>query len=155
MARSFGTEISGNRRLRAELSTEQRSAIIIALEGGGSPTALAAEFGCARSAIYSTWERFQKHQTVESLPRSGRPSLISPRAKRQVYQLARRNPKWSYTTLRSQLPQIVSKSTIRSILIGSGLRKRRARRAIPLSADGARKRRKFALKWRYNRSWDN
>jgi hypothetical protein len=49
MVRSFGTEISGNRGPKAELSTEQRSAIIVALEGGGSPTALAAEFGCARS----------------------------------------------------------------------------------------------------------
>jgi transposase len=146
MVRSFGTEISGNRRLKAELSTEQRSAIITALEGGGSPTAVAAEFGCARSAIYSTWERFQQHHTVKSLPRSGRPTTISPRAKRHTYQLARRNPKWRYTTLRSQLPEDLSKSTIRSILAKLGLRKRRTRRAIPLTVDGARERYQFALK---------
>ncbi|KAJ5875758.1 uncharacterized protein N7473_013105 [Penicillium subrubescens] len=61
MVRCFGTEISGNRRLKAELSTEQRSAIIIALEGGGSPTVLATQFGCARSTIYDTLKRFQQH----------------------------------------------------------------------------------------------
>jgi transposase len=154
MVRCFGTEISGNRRPKAELSTTQRSAIIIALEGGGSPTALAAQFGCARSTIYDTQKRFQQHQSIESLPRSGRPSLISDRAKREVYQLARRYPQWSYITLASQLRQPLSKSTIRSILIGYGLRKRRARKRIPLSTIGARKRYRFGLKYRGFRAWD-
>jgi transposase len=85
MVRSFGTEISGNRRPKAELSPEQRIAIVYGKELGRSAISLAEEFGCGRTTIYDTWHRFQSHQTVDLLPRSGRPKLISPRAERQVY----------------------------------------------------------------------
>ncbi|OGM39124.1 hypothetical protein ABOM_012258 [Aspergillus bombycis] len=43
--RSFGTEISGNRRPNSELSSESRAAIISALENQASPTQLAKQFG--------------------------------------------------------------------------------------------------------------
>lgn len=61
MVRCFGTVISGNRRPNGELSPEQRSAIICAMEANASPSKLAAEFGSlgyTRSTIYSTWNRF-------------------------------------------------------------------------------------------------
>lgn len=154
MERSFGTVISGNRRRKAELSPEQRTAIISKHESGHTPTKLACEFDCARSTIYDTLERFKQHNTVKSLPRSGRPIKISPRAARQIYQLARRNPNWSYLALRSQLPNPPCKSTIRSILIKYGLRKRRARKRIPLKVNSARARYRFALRWLRYRTWD-
>ncbi|KAJ5555508.1 transcriptional regulator family: Helix-turn-helix and Homeodomain-like HTH [Penicillium sp. DV-2018c] len=106
-----------NRRQGAELSPEQRAAIIAKHEDGHTPTKLAREFGCARSTIYDTLERFKQHNAVESLPRSGCPVKISNRAERQVYRLARRHPDWGYEALRSQIPDPPSKSTIRSILI--------------------------------------
>jgi transposase len=154
MERSFGTVISGNRRRKAELSPEQRTAIISKHESGHTPTKLACEFDCARSTIYDTLERFKQHNTVKSLPRSGRPMKISPRAARQIYQLARRNPNWSYLALRSQLPNPPCKSTIRSILIKYGLRKRRTRKRIPLKVNSARARYRFALRWLRYRTWD-
>lgn len=154
MERSFGTEISGNRRPKAELSTEQRSAILAKLDIGQSPTKLATEFNCARSTIYDTKKRFQNHHQVESLPRSGRPRLTSDRTRRLVYQLARRNPTWSYLTLRSQLPVSISRSSIIKILKPYGLNKRRVRRKIPLTPLVASIRRRFALKWHRFRTWD-
>ncbi|KAJ5566307.1 transcriptional regulator family: Helix-turn-helix and Homeodomain-like HTH [Penicillium sp. DV-2018c] len=105
-----------NRRQGAELSPEQRAAIIAKHEDG-----------CARSTIYDTLERFKQHNAVESLPRSGCPVKISNRAERQVYRLARRHPDWGYEALRSQIPDPPSKSTIRSILIKYGLRGARSR----------------------------
>lgn len=95
MGRSFGTEINGNRGRGVELSSEQRAAIIHAHQQGASPSKLAREFGCARSTIYDTLNHFQHHQTTDSLPRSGRPQITTPRASREVHRLARRNPKWS------------------------------------------------------------
>lgn len=41
---SFGTEISGNRRPRVELSSEMRAAILHGLEKQISPTQMAKEF---------------------------------------------------------------------------------------------------------------
>ncbi|KAJ5129346.1 transcriptional regulator family: Helix-turn-helix and Homeodomain-like HTH [Penicillium bovifimosum] len=117
MERSFGTVISGNRRPNAELSPEHCAAIISKHEDGHKPTELTSEFGCARSTIYDTLNRFKQHNAVKSLPRSGCPVKISRRAERQIHRLARRHPNWSYHALRSQLPNPPSKSTIRSILI--------------------------------------
>ena len=54
MVRSFGTEISGNRRPKAELSLEQRTAIIYGKELGRSAISLAEEFDCGRTTIYDT-----------------------------------------------------------------------------------------------------
>lgn len=82
MERSFDTVISGNRGRKAELSPEQRAAIVSKHEGGHTPTKLAREFACARSTIYDTLERFKQHNTVKSLPRSGRPVKVSCRAAR-------------------------------------------------------------------------
>lgn len=126
--RSFGTGISANRGRKAELSLEQRSAIIHAHELGRSPSKLVQEFGCARGTIYDTLNRFQQHRATQSLPRSGRAKSMSPRATHEVHRLARRNPKWSYLILRSQLSDPPSKTTIRRILDTYGLRRRRARR---------------------------
>lgn len=70
MVRGFGIIISSNGRPNGELSPEQRFAIICAY-GAKAFSKLAAEFGCTRSTIYSTWNSFQQHHIVKSLPRSG------------------------------------------------------------------------------------
>ncbi len=108
----------------------------------------------ARRAIYSTWNRFQQHQTVNSLPRNGRPSKISPLKERQIYLFARHNHTWSYLTLRTHVPNHPGKSTIQPILRKYSLRKRRARKRIPLLVDGTRARYRFALHWRRYHVWD-
>ncbi|KAL3413305.1 hypothetical protein V8F44DRAFT_633206 [Aspergillus fumigatus] len=68
---SFGTEISGNRRPRAELSSEMRAAILHGLEKQISPTQMAKEF----------------HYTLKLRPCSGRPHKLSPSAKHYIYQI--------------------------------------------------------------------
>jgi transposase len=66
-------EIGPKRREKAELSPEQRSAIIYAHKSGVSQSNLANDFSCTRKTIYNTLKRFEESQLLESLPRTGRP----------------------------------------------------------------------------------
>lgn len=59
--RGFGQEISGNRGKNAELSIEQRSAIIYTVENGISATKIATDFGITRNTVYTTIKRFKQH----------------------------------------------------------------------------------------------
>jgi hypothetical protein len=56
----FSTQISGNRNPNAELSKEQRSAILSALELGQSPTKIANDPRVSRKTVYRTRERFKQ-----------------------------------------------------------------------------------------------
>jgi transposase len=78
-------EISSKRRKTAELSTEQRSAIIFGHKNGISQSKLANEFECSRRTIYNTLKRFEEYQLLENLPRTGRPPKLSTRAYNCLY----------------------------------------------------------------------
>ena len=52
MRRSFGTQISGNRRPRAELSEVVRAGIIIELEAGVLKLEIAKEYRVNWSTVY-------------------------------------------------------------------------------------------------------
>jgi hypothetical protein len=54
MQRSFGTQISGNRRPRAELSEVARAGIIAVLEAGLSKLEIAADYRVNRLTVYDT-----------------------------------------------------------------------------------------------------
>jgi transposase len=87
--RSFGTEISGNRRPNQELSNDTRSAILYGLQLKQSPTQLAKQFNVTRSTIYRTKKRYQDLQTTNSRSRNGRPAKLSRATKRYIYQIVR------------------------------------------------------------------
>jgi hypothetical protein len=79
--RSFGLEISGNARptkgQRRELTTAERAAIIYARKPGVPRKQLALDFACSASTTNRTLSRFNTHNTLCSLPRSGRPSKLN------------------------------------------------------------------------------
>ena len=54
MQRSFGTEISGNRRPGAELSDVQRAGILSAVEAGEEKTKITAKYRVSCRVIYNT-----------------------------------------------------------------------------------------------------
>jgi transposase len=97
--RRFGTEISGNRVKNAELSSESRAAIIAKYEAGVKVAALRDEFCVGKTAIYDTINRWKNHKTLQSLPRSGRPGVLSHHEKRVLYRIARKSPKIEYQKL--------------------------------------------------------
>jgi transposase len=80
------------KRQKGELSDSQRLAIVYAHKAGVSQTKLAFDFSCSRKTIHNTIKRFTNHDTVESLPRSGRPKKFSDKTRHFIYLLARRHP---------------------------------------------------------------
>ena len=99
MTRSFGTEISGNRKRGFELTSEQRASLISKREEGLTVRELMAEFKCGRTVIYDTLNRWKTHGTTESLPRAGRPKALTRREQRALFRAARKNPKITYSSL--------------------------------------------------------
>jgi transposase len=89
MSRQFGTEITGNRGKKEELTPEARSGIISKWEAGVMNKDLAAEYGVHRNVIAYTINRWKKHKTVSSLPRSGRPEVTTRREQRSLVRLVR------------------------------------------------------------------
>jgi transposase len=151
--RSFGAEISGNRRPAQELSPEARSAILYGLEVGESPTELARKFNVHRSTIYDTKKRFLQHNTTKSRPRKGRPQKLNETTKRWVYRMVRRRPDISWKALTVETPGQPSISTIRRALKKYHIRKWRSKKRIPLSKEVAKKRYDFARRWLRNQAW--
>jgi len=100
MQRSFGTEISGNRRPGAELSDVQRAGIFSAVEAGEEKTEIAAKYRVSRRVIYNTIDRWNNHHTLKSLPRPGQPEKLTRRQKRLLLRIIRRNPQIDYTALK-------------------------------------------------------
>ena len=96
---SFGTEISGNRMRGAELTSEQRVAIISKREEGVTVKELMAEFKCGKSTIYNTINRWKSHRTTHALPRIGRPKALTQREERALWRAARKILKISYPDL--------------------------------------------------------
>jgi transposase len=151
--RTFGTEISGNRRFKEELSPEARSVILYGLEHGQSVTELARKFKVARSTIYNTKKRFIQHNTTKSRPRKGRPQKLNETTKRWVYRLVRRRPDISWKALTIETPGQPSISTIRRVLKKYHIRKWQSKKRIPLSREVARKRYIFARLWLRYTAW--
>jgi len=100
MQRSFGTEISGNRRPRAELSETARAGIIAASEAGVSKLKIAAEYRVNRLTVYDTINRWKNHHTLKSLPRPGEPEKLTRYQKRLLIRIIRMHPRIDYAALK-------------------------------------------------------
>jgi transposase len=133
--RSFGTEISANRRPISDLSPELYSAIISGLESQQSPSVLPKRFHVDRSTIYRTKNRFYSTKSLETGKRAGLPKKLSFSEQRYIYLLARRKPKMSWNGLIANTDPEVSKSTIRRVLKRFDLRKWKSKKRIPLKED--------------------
>lgn len=132
-----------------ELSTEARAAIIAKFEAGISKAAIARDFNINRSTVYRTVEHYQKYGFVHSLPRSGRPSVLTPRQKRALYIFARQEPVIEYDELKKALGITASRSTIYRVLKARGLTNWRRRKRPKLTEEHAKLRLKFAKEFRH------
>jgi transposase len=75
------------------------AAIIAKYDAGVKVAALKEEFRCRKTAIYDTINRWKNHKTLHSLPRSGRPRVLSCRKKRILYRIAQKSPTIEYKKL--------------------------------------------------------
>ena len=147
MVRSFGTEISGNRRWRGELSSAQRSYAMGQLEAGLSARKVALQLQCAASTITRLVKRYKDTNSVDAIPRSGAPKRLSDRDERAVVRLARRYPKWTYARLIGQTGMHAHKATICRLLKRHNLTNWRAKRRPKLSPEVAKERLAFARRY--------
>ncbi len=143
--RQFGTEISGNRQKNEELSCEARAAILSAVAAGQPKKAVAAAFGCTRSTVYNTINRWTTTYGNKSRPRKGRPKQLTLREERYIYRMVRYQPQRAYATLAYNLG--CSRSTAQRILNGRRLRKWLSLGRPALKVEDARKRLEFARYW--------
>src|SRR5262245_6950719 len=110
--RSFGQEISHNRRRNAELSIQTRDSIISKYEAGTTTRELAEEFNCTTRYIQKTIARYKETGTNQSRPRSRCPSKLSRQEKRLLFRAARKWLKITYEDLLEETQlQRISKRT--------------------------------------------
>lgn len=151
--RSFGTEISGNRRSNTELSKEARSSILAQVDAGAQKVQVARDFGVSRRVIYNTINRFTNHQSLASLPRKGRPPKLDRHAKRRLLRIIRKQPKIEYATLLLEAEGIsVAKRTLSRLFKLHGISNWISKRRPRLSKTASKERLKFARLHR-NRDW--
>lgn len=135
------------RKPKAELSPEERTAIINAHKSGTSQTQLAKDYRCDRRTIYRTLKRFQEEQRITSAPRSGRPRTFNDQDRKFIRLQARRHPFWTYKQLSTDVGGSPSRGTIRRILRPHGLVKRPFAEKVPGKRVLALKRLRSAWKW--------
>jgi transposase len=82
--RSFGTELSANRRPSGKTSPELRAAILACVEAKEAVTTIAARFKVARSTIYAIKDCWDKDQLLTPKPRTGRPTILTPQDRRHI-----------------------------------------------------------------------
>lgn len=121
--RSFGTELSANRRPSGQTSPELRAAIIASLAAGESPTNVAARFKVARSTVYSVKDRWINDQALTPRPRTGRPTVHTPQDHRAIKFHVRRDPTKTRKALVADLGLDCSPTTIKRSLQANNLRK--------------------------------
>lgn len=108
--------IDGNRQKRNDLAPFSRGKIQGMSQVGLGTREIARKTFLPPSTVQSTLERNPVRHQGESLPRSGRPPILSHRHRRLLLRIVRANPKLSYREIRNQSAVDVSDRTIRRIL---------------------------------------
>ncbi|KAK3542759.1 hypothetical protein QTP70_002767 [Hemibagrus guttatus] len=118
-------------------------------QSGKGYKAISKALGLLRTTVRAIIYKWRKHGTVENLPRSGRPTKITPRAQRQLIQEVTKDPTTTSKELQASLASVkvsVHDSTIRKRLGKNGLRGRVPRQKPLLSKKNIKARLSFARK---------
>lgn len=134
--RYFGTEISGNRMRKGELSEAQRNYGMGMLDEGATNKKVADVLRCSKRTIQRMKQRVKATHSTASRPRTGRPHVLSDRDIRRLEWIVKKYPKIEYLLLMKEAglwddktaQPTISRHTVRNALAAEGLRKFRARR---------------------------
>ena len=148
--RSFGAEISINRKKNHELSLMQKGLIVDRLSLNYSQASVAEEFRVDKSTISRIWNRYKRTGSIENKRRSGRPNKLTETEKHHVIITAKRNRKITWNELTKVVPTKVNRQTIRRTVQQQFRRKWLAKKRIHLTKYAAAKRLEFAKVWRNN-----
>ena len=114
-----------------ELSKDLREKVIQLYKTGKEFKKISKELRMPRSTVKTLIKKWRERDSVETKPRSGRPTKISAPTARTIVRDAKKNPQITSAEIQDSLKKIgvdVSRSTIRRLLKKHGLHGRVARR---------------------------
>ncbi len=132
-----------------EIQEQMRKKVIEIYQSGKGYKAISKALGLQRTTVRAINHKWWKHGTVVNLPRSGRPTKITPRAQRRLIQEVTKDPTTTSKELQASLASVkvsVHDSTIRKRLGKNGLHGRVPRRKPLLSKKNIKARLSFARK---------
>ena len=130
-----------------EDSRELRKQVVDAHQAGKGYKTISKQFGLHQSTVRQIVYKWRKFSTIVTLPRSGRPAKITPRARRIIFQEVTKNPRVTSKDLQASLALAnvsVNESTVRQTLNKHGVHGRIARRKPLLSKKNIAARLMFA-----------
>lgn len=134
---------------RKEICVEVRELIVKLRKEGNSLNFIAETVGLAKSTIQTILKNFSESKSIESKPRSGRPTKISPRVERYIKSTVDKNPKITAVEIRNTLETdyhiTAHTETVRSVLREHGFDSRIPRKITFISEINRKKRLDFAL----------
>lgn len=145
--RSFGAEISGNRRFNCEFTSEQRAAIVPEIRAGKTLTEVAADYHTTPSTVYKTKRRWESYLSNASRPRKWCPRKLTKLQIIRINSYINRHRELTWNDLLMELDWDISQSTLKRRLQSHWSRKLRAKKRISLSEGNARERLQFARSW--------
>jgi len=135
---------------RKELTRVEKGMILAFFEIFQKISTVSQVVGRPWSRVRNFLARSLKRGSIDNLPRSGRPPLLSERAKRSLVRGARVHRDWNREKLREILAPNVSLCTVDRALRESGIKKWLAKKRAKLTPEHAQKR----LAWaRAHQNW--
>ncbi len=132
-----------------EIQEQMRKKVIEIYQSGKGYKAISKALGLQRTTVRAIIHKWRKHGTVVNLPRSGRPTKITPRAQRWHIQEVTKDPTTTSKELQASLASVkvsVHDSTIRKRLGKNGLHGRVPRLKPLLSKKNIKAHLSFARK---------
>ena len=119
------------------LSLQDRIRIVVYFEQGVSQRQIAAQLHCSHTAVQKVVRKYKSTGSVEDLPKSGRPQVLTAREKRIAVNLSKKDRFRPATSIRDELETnygtSVSVATVKRTLVNAGMHGRIARRKPFLS----------------------
>lgn len=132
-----------------EIQEQMRNKVIDIYQSGKGYKAISKALGLQRTTVRAIIHKWRKFGTVVNLPRSGRPTKITPRAQRRLIQEVTKEPTTTSKELQASLASVkvsVHDSTIRKRLGKNGIHGRVPRRKPLLTKNNIKARLTFGKK---------
>lgn len=132
---------------RQEHSPHKRARIVALYEAGWSQRRIASHDAVSPGTIPGILKRYRDQKSAKSLPRAGRPRILTERAIRYLFRFIAQDPFIFCLELKEKANLDCSTDTIRRRLIEGNIRHYKALRRPKLTPETAAKRLAFARKY--------
>ncbi|KAK3513152.1 hypothetical protein QTP70_007486 [Hemibagrus guttatus] len=103
-----------------EIQKQMKRKVIEIYQSGKGYKAISKALGLPRTTVRAIIYKWRKHGTVENLPRSGRPTKITPRAQRQLIQEVTKDPTTTAKELQASLASVKKNNITPTVKYGGG-----------------------------------